>query len=150
MNRKPRTIPTTEIELTEVSIDARTRLGRIIGIESNFQNGQELPIVKIEGYGDHTGRVHYCRLESVGYKWVRVLNFLGGKYGLFDKDTGIRKTDENNVSGWRIDKDILPCDLIDRKKLISHIFERTDSITEHPSYFEGVDYVISLIERFYS
>lgn len=145
MNRMPRTIP-TKIEPIEIDADAQARLERVIGIESKHQNGQELPIVRIEGFGDYEGETHHCRLENIGYRWIRVLNFLGATYGYFDKMTGIRRVDLKRSSGWRIPENVLPKDMIDRKKLIAHILKMLD--TKPSSYQEGADYVVSLIERF--
>lgn len=145
--RVPRTI-LTEIKPIETDADAHARLERVIGIESKHQNGQELPIIRIEGFGELEGETHHCRLENIGYRWIRVLNFLGATYGYFDKITGIRRVDLERSSGWCIPENVLPCDLIDRKKLMTHIFKMID--TKPSSYQEGADYVVSLIERFMS
>ncbi len=147
MDRKPRII-TTKLEPIEADANAHALLERVIGIESKYQNGQELPIIQIKGFGELEGKNHHCRLENIGYRWIRVLNFLGATYGYFDKQTGIRKVDLKRSSGWRISQDVLPRDMLDREKLIAHILKEID--TKPSSYQEGADYVISLIERFAS
>lgn len=145
--RIPRTI-LTDIKPIETDADAQARLEKVIGIESKHQNGQELPIIRVEGFGELEGKTHHCRLENIGYRWIRVLNFLGATYGYFDKTTGIRRVDLKRASGWRIPQDVLPRDMIDREKLIAHILKLID--TKPSSYQEGADYVVSLIEMFCS